>query len=126
MTLCLLAPPFAFLFFYFTLVSCIAGILLFVYLCRTHRLVISREIFFLLPHILLFLLFAKGIEVPRLKGHWSYYDTLNVYYLIVAFGLPFLLYSFLQIIKGRFAVIARIFCFILPYFSVASLAYIAR
>jgi hypothetical protein len=126
MALCLLAAPFAFLFFYFTLVSCIAGIIPFVYLCRARRLVISSEIFFLLPHILLFLLFGHDIEVPMRKGQWSYYDTLNVYYLIAAFGLPFLLYCFLQITEGRFAVIARIFCFILPLFFLASAGYIGQ
>jgi hypothetical protein len=38
----------------------------------------------------------------------------NLTFIIPEFGLPFLLYCFLQVTDGYFVVVARIFCFVLP------------
>jgi hypothetical protein len=106
--------------------SSIAGVVLFVYLCRTRQLVISRDIFFLLPHILLYFGFASCINGSFLalpeKWTGSFYDVIDVAYIIVEFGLPFLLYCFLQVPGDAYEIISRIFCFILPVLSLLSIA----
>jgi hypothetical protein len=116
-------------FFFFISVTCITGVILFVYLCFTRQLVISRKIFFLLPYILWYFvlmrwlddgLFSQFVECFA-KWPWSFYDVVSVCYVIIKCGMPFLLYCFLQITGWRLAIIARIFCFVLPVFAFISL-----
>jgi hypothetical protein len=55
------------------------------------------------------------------KWPWSGDDVVSMCYVIITCGMPFLLYCFLQITGGRLAIIARIFCFVLPVFASISL-----
>jgi hypothetical protein len=122
--------PLPYFLYFFTPVSCIAGIIVFVYLCRARQLVISWKIFFLLPHILMY--FAPMItggsdDSPFNKLYWSPpYIMAGVFYLIVTFGMPFLLYCFLQITDRVLSVIARIFCFILPPLFLLAMGMVQR
>lgn len=104
-------PELLLLFFFSSIVSCIIGVILFGYLCFTRRLVISRRAFFLLPHIIFYLL--NSFNVTSLFTNPS--DILmDLTYVIPEFGLPFLLYCFLQVTDRYFVVAARMFCFVLP------------
>jgi hypothetical protein len=113
-------------FFFFVSVTCIIGVILFVYLCCTRQLVISRKVFFLLPHILLYFGIMGRLDYSSFsqfaEWSWSFYDAVYLCYLIIKCGMPFLLYCLLQIIEGRLAIIARIFCFVLPIVSSISIA----
>jgi hypothetical protein len=108
--------PLIYIFPFFNAVNCIGGVILFIHLCRTGRLVLSKRVFFLLPHLMLFGLLHNDFS-PFEHGfiNGSFIDVLvPVFFIIYEFGLPFLLYCFLQVTEGYRAVAARIFCFILP------------
>jgi hypothetical protein len=126
MLICLLHFVILFIAF-FNAVTSIIGIILAVYLYRTRQLAISKKIVFLIPHVVFFgivdvFLLVTGFFVYLLpfseKGTWSFYDAYSVAYTIVKFGLPFLLYCFLQIPHRFYAIVARILCFILPILTI--------
>lgn len=117
----LFSYPAMLLFVFFVPITCIAGVILFVYLCSTHQLVVSWRAFFLLPHILIYGWWDNSFSMlieKFTKWPWNLHDILLVCYVIVKCGLPFLLYCFLQVTDRTLAVVSRIFCFILPLFFI--------
>jgi hypothetical protein len=110
---------------FFNAVTSIAGVILFFYLWRTQQIEISRDIFFLLPHILL----SFGLMGP-IGGFWvlpenwtgSFDDVWSVAYAINQYGMPFLLYCFLQVTGGFYVIGARVYCFVLPVFTMFGIA----
>jgi hypothetical protein len=126
MLVCLLHYAILFTAF-FNAVASIIGVVLFVYLCRTRQLAVSRKIFFLIPHIVLFGIADVSWGVMGMFDYFlpfsekrtlSLYDAYSVVYTIAKFGLPFLLYCFLHIADKFYVIAARIFCFILPIFTI--------
>jgi hypothetical protein len=115
-----------FIFLLFNALSCIGGVILLIYLCRTGQLVISKRVFFLLPHIMLYGLLHNAFS-PFTWLNDSFMNVFpNVFFIIFEFGLPFLLYCFLQVTEGYRAVAAKILCFILPALIIMELIFTAR
>jgi hypothetical protein len=82
---------------------------------------------FLIPYVLIWFgimslgdynHFSQFIECFT-KWPWSLADVFSMYYVIVICGLPFLLYCFPHVTNGRYAIAAKILCFIFP--AVASM-----
>jgi hypothetical protein len=130
MLVCLLYYAILFIALFNALVS-IIGVVLFVYLCRTRQLVSSRDIFFLIPHVVFFGIVDVFLMVTGMFDYFlpfsekrtlSLYDAYSVVYTIAKFGLPFLLYCFLHITDIFYVIAARIFCFILPIFTIFGFA----
>jgi hypothetical protein len=131
-----LGVPFAFacILIFFTTIISIAGIILFVSLCRARQLAVTPwKIFFLLPHILLCIIpiirniydtdFSFVLTLLK-KTKSSFEIMVGVCFLIVTFGLPFLLYCFLQVADKKLSIIAKILCFILPILSFGAFGFI--
>jgi hypothetical protein len=116
------------LIFFFTPASCVFGIILFVYLCCTRQLVISRKIFFLLPHILLYLLIPHdyALFLQRIEDLTKWSNMGALLFEIVTWGLPFLLYCFLQVTDRVLSISAIILCFILPILYFGAAGYVFR
>jgi hypothetical protein len=109
-TMVFIFPP---IFLFFNAACCIAGVILFVYLCRTRQLAISRKIFFLIPHVAVFVI----AEVHFGVYGWLTYRYSILAYTIAVIGLPFLLYCFLQVTDRYYAILAIILCFISLFFA---------
>ena len=116
---------FPFLLF-FNAVGSIVGIILFVYLWGTQQLEISGKIFFLIPHVVFFGTLHSLFRVEwtdyllpfyNIKI-WSFHDICGAAYTMSVFGLPFLLYCFLHTTGSRYVIMSRVYCFILPVFTV--------
>jgi hypothetical protein len=77
-----------------------------------------RESLFLLPHILLFFgsmgCMSGSLLVLPEKWTGSFDDVFQVAYAINQYGMPFLLYCFLQATGGFYVIGARVYCFVLP------------
>ena len=106
--------------------SSIAGVVLFVYLWRTRQLAFSKKIFFLIPHVVFFGIAEVDYGILKEsyfllfyeKQAWPPVGVYSVFYLIVAFGLPFLLYCFLHVTGKTYVIIARILCVALPLLTI--------
>jgi hypothetical protein len=57
------------------------------------------------------------------KWTGSFDDVFQVAYAINQYGMPFLLYCFLQVTGRYYPVAARVYCFVLPVLTIFGTAY---